>query len=100
LNTTIKKIRTALGDSAENPRFIETLLRSGYRLIVPVQRAAGQDAVGERRAAERVLLAVLPFKNLVPSRNRNTSATEEMIAHLGMLAPRTLGVIAGTLVMR
>ena len=36
LNTAIKKLRQALGDSAESPRFIETLARRGYRFIVPV----------------------------------------------------------------
>src|ERR1700730_6066675 len=36
LNSAVKKLRDALGDSAENPRFIETLPRRGYRLIVPV----------------------------------------------------------------
>src|SRR6516162_2171136 len=33
LNTAINKIREALGDSAENPRFVETLPRRGYRFI-------------------------------------------------------------------
>jgi eukaryotic-like serine/threonine-protein kinase len=37
LNTTINKIRDVLGDSAESPRFIETLPRRGYRFIAPVQ---------------------------------------------------------------
>lgn len=36
LNTAIKKVRQALGDSAENPRFVETLPRKGYRFIAPV----------------------------------------------------------------
>jgi Tol biopolymer transport system component/DNA-binding winged helix-turn-helix (wHTH) protein len=36
LGTAINKIREALGDSAENPRFIETLARRGYRFIAPV----------------------------------------------------------------
>lgn len=36
LNTAIKKLRAALADSAENPRFIETVPRRGYRFIVPV----------------------------------------------------------------
>ena len=40
LNTAIKKIRQALGDSAENPRFVETLPRKGYRFIAPVSCAA------------------------------------------------------------
>jgi eukaryotic-like serine/threonine-protein kinase len=36
LNTTVNKIREALGDSAESPRFIETLPRRGYRFIAPI----------------------------------------------------------------
>ena len=36
LNTAIKKLRYALGDSAESPIFIETLPRRGYRFIAPV----------------------------------------------------------------
>jgi DNA-binding winged helix-turn-helix (wHTH) protein len=35
----IKKIRDALDDSSESPRFIETLSRRGYRVIAPVIRA-------------------------------------------------------------
>jgi TolB-like protein/DNA-binding winged helix-turn-helix (wHTH) protein/tetratricopeptide (TPR) repeat protein len=38
LNTAVKRLREALGDSAENPRYIETLPRHGYRLMVPVER--------------------------------------------------------------
>jgi tetratricopeptide (TPR) repeat protein/DNA-binding winged helix-turn-helix (wHTH) protein len=37
LNTTIKKIREALGDSARNPRFVETLPKRGYRFIAAVE---------------------------------------------------------------
>jgi len=36
VNTAVKKLRQALGDSADNPRFIETLPRKGYRFIAPV----------------------------------------------------------------
>jgi len=36
VNTAIKKLRYALGDSAENPRFIQTLPRKGYRFIAPI----------------------------------------------------------------
>src|SRR5215475_6673025 len=36
LNTAINKIREALGDSSENPRFVETLPRRGYRFIAPI----------------------------------------------------------------
>src|ERR1700679_3408682 len=36
LGTAINKVREALGDSAENPRFVEPLARRGYRFIAPV----------------------------------------------------------------
>jgi pentatricopeptide repeat protein len=39
INTTINKLREALGDSADTPRFIETLPRRGYRFIYPVNGA-------------------------------------------------------------
>lgn len=38
INVAIKKIRTALGDESDNPRFVETLARRGYRFIAPVTR--------------------------------------------------------------
>ena len=37
LNKAINKIRVALGDSAENPRFVETVARRGYRFIADVR---------------------------------------------------------------
>jgi eukaryotic-like serine/threonine-protein kinase len=40
VNAAIKKLRAALGDSADEPRYIETLKRRGYRLIVPVEGSA------------------------------------------------------------
>jgi DNA-binding winged helix-turn-helix (wHTH) protein/tetratricopeptide (TPR) repeat protein len=39
LNSAVRKLRDALGDSAENPRFIETIPRRGYRFIAPVDAA-------------------------------------------------------------
>jgi eukaryotic-like serine/threonine-protein kinase len=36
LNTAINKLREALGDSADSPRFIETLPRRGYRFLAPI----------------------------------------------------------------
>lgn len=37
LNAAVKRLRDALGDSAENPRFVETLARRGYRFLAPVE---------------------------------------------------------------
>jgi len=39
LNTAIRKLRVAFGDSAENPRFIETVSRRGYRFVAPIREA-------------------------------------------------------------
>jgi len=50
LGTAINKIREALGDSADNPRFIETLARRGYRFIAPVGVV---DAVPEVQESAR-----------------------------------------------
>jgi TolB-like protein/DNA-binding winged helix-turn-helix (wHTH) protein len=40
LNSAVNRLREALGDSAENPRFIETLPRRGYRFLAPVTQVA------------------------------------------------------------
>ena len=37
LGTAMNKLREALGDSADNPRFIETMARRGYRFIAPIR---------------------------------------------------------------
>ena len=37
IHTAIKKLRQALGDSADNPAYIETVARRGYRLMLPVE---------------------------------------------------------------
>ena len=37
INAAIKKLRLALGESAEEPQYVETVARRGYRLLVPVQ---------------------------------------------------------------
>src|SRR5688572_32340695 len=43
LNTAINKLREALGDSAANPRFIETLPKRGYRFTHPLEAAVTRD---------------------------------------------------------
>jgi Tol biopolymer transport system component/DNA-binding winged helix-turn-helix (wHTH) protein len=43
LNTAIKRLRETLGDSADNPTFIETLPRRGYKFIAPVEMPVSQD---------------------------------------------------------
>jgi TolB-like protein/DNA-binding winged helix-turn-helix (wHTH) protein/Flp pilus assembly protein TadD len=47
LNTAIRKLREALGDSRGTPRFIETLPRRGYRFIAPIQQPASVTRAAE-----------------------------------------------------
>jgi Tol biopolymer transport system component/DNA-binding winged helix-turn-helix (wHTH) protein len=42
LNTAITKIRVAVGDDADNPRFVETVPRRGYRFVAPVNGVTGR----------------------------------------------------------
>jgi TolB-like protein/Tfp pilus assembly protein PilF/DNA-binding winged helix-turn-helix (wHTH) protein len=46
LNKAINKLRDALGDSAENPRFVETVARQGYRFLVEVKKIEEVSASG------------------------------------------------------
>src|ERR1700728_522019 len=50
LNTSIKRLRQALNDSATEPRFIETLPRVGYRFIAPVTASSSDENIGELAA--------------------------------------------------
>jgi TolB-like protein/DNA-binding winged helix-turn-helix (wHTH) protein/tetratricopeptide (TPR) repeat protein len=178
LNSAMNKLREGLGDTADNPRFIETVPRRGYRFIAPVEaaepaRVAAADVPTNQRndadqatlaapapadatvpmpskilpapasapralsppstrrgvvlasiwvgllvalvtltavflyrsanrapaQAGRVMLVVLPFDNLSGGAEQDffsDGITDEMIAQLGALDPRRLGVIART----
>ena len=61
LNAAIKRLRDALGESAESPIFIETLARRGYRFIAPVvQDAASQSEAHQREPTSSSVLAGTP----------------------------------------
>ena len=100
LRTAIRKLREALGDSAENPRFVETLPRRGYRFIAAVDRdgsAAGVQpgALGQQSGVVQPELRRLP---------RVAVAALVAAAVLGLLAlayalrpslpaPKVLGIV-------
>jgi TolB-like protein/DNA-binding winged helix-turn-helix (wHTH) protein/Tfp pilus assembly protein PilF len=128
LNTAVNKLRAALGDSAEDPTYVETLGRRGYRFVAPVDEVhvdrrrwwrtallAGLVVLvagvisrqtlwspdGSRRASVR--LAVLPFENLTADPEQEffcDGLTEEMIAKLCGLKPQRLSVVPRGSVMR
>lgn len=95
VNTAINKVRQALSDSVEKPRFIETLPRVGYRFLATVEKLPARER-------GRVILVVLPFENLSgdPAQEYfSDGLTEETITQLGSLASDRLGVIARTSAM-
>ena len=86
LNYCINCVRDALGDTAQSPRYIETLPRRGYRFIADVDR---------RRAFTEPTLAVMPFTNLNRDPAREFFAdgiTDALITELARI--NTLRVIS------
>ena len=147
LNSCARQIRNVLADDPDNPRFIQTIPRKGYRFIAPVTPGGTSSRIAEAparaprttagaplrptiallaalalivvtglgvlyfgfrrgptgRSAGKIMLAVLPFENYSPDKERDYLAdglTEEMITQLGSLQPQRLGVIARTSVMK
>jgi len=99
LNIVIARLREALGDSAERPRFIETCPKHGYRFIAEVKPLPVTE-VSLRRSRTR--LVVLPLANFSkdPSQDYIADAlTDSIIASLASLAPEQLAVIACTTAM-
>jgi TolB-like protein/tetratricopeptide (TPR) repeat protein len=100
LNTVLGRLREALNDSAERPRFIETVPKRGYRFIAQVHPVPCTSAdAAERRAR----LLVLPFVNLSgnPAEEYFSDAmADEVITAIAALSPEHLGVIARTTAMR
>ncbi len=92
----IKKLREALGDSAETPRYIETLSRRGYRFIAPVNGPASEPrSSAPAAAASPDSIAVLPFLNLSADPENEFFAdgiTEEIINALAQI--KQLHVVA------
>lgn len=72
LNTAINKIREALEDSAENPRFVETLPRRGYRFIAPV---IVRDVVG---AGHKTVLPGRAHEPAAPEVRQESHATRRI----------------------
>jgi TolB-like protein len=96
LNAAVKRLRAALGDDADNPRFVETLPRRGYRFIGAPAEIDAPSVPAPQPRAPRVRLAVLPFSNLGDERHEyfGDGLHEELISQLGGLCRGRLGVLA------
>ncbi len=64
LNTAVRKLREALGDSADSPRYVETIARRGYRFIAPV---APLPAARGAHSADAAVAPLLPSAAARPS---------------------------------
>jgi DNA-binding winged helix-turn-helix (wHTH) protein len=91
LNTAINKIREALGDSAESPRFVETLPRRGCRFIAPV------EAIGLAGGGLSALAAQGPLQGLAGGAGQTAEPASRkrwplaVGVALGLLAAAVLG---------
>ena len=92
LNSCLKQIRRALGESVDSPQLIETLTRRGYRFIGDVRREQSAIAGANRR------LAVLPFKPVDRGAGGVTplteGLTEDVTVHLSRLKLPQLRIVA------
>ena len=94
INNAIKRLREALGDTAETPRFIETLPRRGYHFIGSVKKLA------ESGSARIRSIAVLPVENLSGDPEQEYFAdglTESLITSLAKIS--ALRVVSRTTAM-
>ena len=95
LYNAIKRLREALSDSAESPRFIETLSRRGYRFIAPVNGAVADRQSAPALSATNDSIVVLPFINISADSEDEFFAdgiTEEIINALAQI--KELHVVA------
>jgi TolB-like protein len=100
LNAAIARLREALGDSAEHPRYIETLPKHGYRFLASISETFQPPAPSQ---TPKTRLAVLPFVNLSGNAAEeyfSDAMTDDIITALANLAPESFSVIARTTAMR
>src|SRR5215469_1503958 len=84
LNKAVNKLREALDDSAENPRFVETIPRRGYRMILPVGIAPPLRT--STAAATSVAVARLVVRENDPEVAQHATAlTRNLVARLGQV---------------
>jgi TolB-like protein/DNA-binding winged helix-turn-helix (wHTH) protein/Tfp pilus assembly protein PilF len=99
LNSAMNRLREALGDSAENPRFIETLPKRGYRFIAPVDvvyvtRADAAPTVPTVAAAPALRAAELPGAPVATA--GAASAVPAPVEHVSVSGPSRLVLLMAT----
>ena len=91
LNTAIMRLRETLGDSSENPLFIETVPKRGYRFIAPTVAVSAKPSEDqEGRLAEEPLTGV-PFAAMASSGHRPMYAEAQPAASTVAANHRKIG---------
>src|SRR5438034_4297250 len=89
LNYCIAQIRSALGDSASDPRFVETLPRRGYRFIAAIQGPAPATVARPRPwiaiVAAATLLTIAAVTWLLFARNTATRTPRDARVHIAVV---------------
>ena len=94
INTAMRKARKALGDTADSPEYLETVVGKGYRF---------KGAVAVQAAGSYSSVAVLPVEVLAAEPESQYLAdgiTEELIAALGQVLPEEFRVVGRTTMMQ
>jgi TolB-like protein/DNA-binding winged helix-turn-helix (wHTH) protein/Tfp pilus assembly protein PilF len=91
LAAAIHKLRQALGDSAEAPRFIETLPKRGYRFIAPVESVQEADKDTSEPVPDGANLSTLPEKPQTQTRAGEIQSWHKVAAAIVLLALLLLG---------
>jgi TolB-like protein/DNA-binding winged helix-turn-helix (wHTH) protein len=95
LNTAVKKLRVALGDSPTQSRYVETVPRIGYRFVAPVE-TAGEQAV--KQASDTADATRLPGPDF-PLRSGETAASGSSVGWVGKFTVATLVLIGAALAL-
>jgi tetratricopeptide (TPR) repeat protein/DNA-binding winged helix-turn-helix (wHTH) protein len=69
VNAAVKRLRQALGDSADSPRFVETVARNGYRFIAPVSQSVGGLTQAPDQSKAEASQPAAPTHQVAPSRH-------------------------------
>ncbi len=73
INTAIRKIRRALGDDADEPHYLQTVVGRGYRFVAPTaEDRAGQPSAGFSVSAEDLGRAIIAAAGLDPDDPKET----------------------------
>jgi DNA-binding winged helix-turn-helix (wHTH) protein/Tol biopolymer transport system component len=90
LNTTVNRLRLALGDTADHPRYVETLARNGYRFVAPVAETHPSETDAEVMPAALPAPAPPPALGTSQGKSRSSRAWVAAAIVAGLLAATTL----------